>query len=116
MNKTYGSILLLLGIILLIFTFYIGYTLYLNVHALSMAPPSIQTVSNLNASELPSAIANNLINSIPTSNLFYYVISVMLLFLFANIGYKFALLGIKVLQEHSVKIGKNKVNSNGDYK
>ncbi len=72
------------------------------VYALAKTPSSPISLQNVSATNLPSAIATNVVNSLPSKNLIYYIISIMLLFLFASIGFKFSELGIKLL--HNIKV------------
>lgn len=101
-KQTYGYVLLLIGIAILGFVFYIAYNMFTFVYALAQAPSSPVSIGNVSATNLPSAIATSALNSLPSRNLIYYIISIMLLFLFASIGFKFSELGIKLL--HNIKV------------
>ncbi|MCL5423982.1 MAG: hypothetical protein M1385_02765 [Candidatus Marsarchaeota archaeon] len=99
----YGYILLLIGIAILVFVFYIAYNMFTFLYALAQTPASPVSLGNVSATNLPSAIATNVVNSLPPKNLIYYIISIMLLFLFASIGFKFSELGIKLLHNTKIK-------------
>ena len=102
-NRIYGYILILIGLFILGFVFYIAYSMFTALYALAQLPSNPVNLSNVNASDITSAIATNLVNSIPSKNLVYYIISIMLLFLLASIGFKFSEIGVKLLHNIRVK-------------
>ena len=114
-NEIAGYAAIVIGVLLLLFTFYQAYMLfinpfanigdfsgYINVNTAHQAyPPSS---SNLSTSSLESGIASSLaaslISSIPLNAYFFVIIEVLLLFVFASIGYKFTRLGLDLIIRH----------------
>ncbi len=91
----FGYILLAVGLLLLAFTFLLGYGLYQTFISSSFSYTG-QKVSGDNL----TAVVGSALGSIASnanSNL-YSVISIILLFLFASIGYKIAFLGIRLIE------------------
>ncbi len=117
-NEIVGYAIIALGALLLLFTFYQAYALYLNpfinignfsgyinVNTGHQAYPSSN--SNLSSSSLESGIASSLaaslISSIPLNAYFFVTTEVLLLFVFASIGYKFTKLGLDLInQQHAL--------------
>ncbi len=89
-----GYALIAVGLALLAFTFLLGYGLYQNFTAGSLTY-SVQKVTGNNL----TAVVGSALGSIASnanSNM-YSAISIVVLFLFASIGYKIAFLGIKLV-------------------
>lgn len=90
-----GYALLAVGIVLLIITFLLGYGVYQNATADSM----IQQSSKMAGNNLTAVIGSSIQSATaPIDSGIYAIISIAVLFLFASIGYKMALLGTKVLE------------------
>jgi hypothetical protein len=114
-----GYLLLFLGVVILLFTFYLGYRIYVSataIHPPSASPqinyPSVGSGSN--ASSIIGPIITGAIQSVTSSlNLSAYAnffIEIIVLYLFANVGYKIAKLGVEMLvemQKREKKGGKN---------
>ncbi len=86
-----GNALIVAGILVLAGVIYIGYTLYLGINSVSLT-----VLPNLPANESVSKSVNALVSGLlSSSNSFLLVfLKVIILFLFAGIGYKLAALGI----------------------
>ncbi|MCL5008601.1 MAG: YdgA family protein [Candidatus Marsarchaeota archaeon] len=87
-----GDVLIIVGVAIILLALYLGYTVYTDVQAANALQPQQQQSANINASI--SALTSNASSSIRTSS--YYIIEVLILFLFASIGYKISLIGTKI--------------------
>jgi hypothetical protein len=96
-----GYALLAVGLLMLIFTFLLGYGVYQNVTAASMFPNANQKVSGSNLSAVVGSAIQNA--TAPLDSSIYTIISIVVLFLFASIGYKMAMLGIRLLEKSKSK-------------
>ena len=85
-NKTFGSILLAIGIALLLAVFYFMYSLYY-----ILAHPTAATGGSI----------ASLFAAIPTYG--SYIIAIMALFFGASIGYKISTIGINLMTVHDDK-------------
>ncbi|MGC8538896.1 MAG: hypothetical protein ACP5MK_03450 [Candidatus Micrarchaeia archaeon] len=92
----FGYALITIGILVILFTFYLGYSMYNSIGYSLQAQPRATSQSNASINSTISSISNS-INSVTSqvSSMGYIVIQILLLFLFASIGYKIADLGIK---------------------
>lgn len=111
-NEIAGYATIAIGVLLLLFTFYQAYTLYLNPFVniggfsgylnVNTAQPSGSNPSNASsiASGIGSSIVSSLIRSIPLNAYFFVTTEVLLLFVFASIGYKFTKLGLNLINRH----------------
>lgn len=93
MSNYLGYSLVLLGILIIIFAFILGYGLYLSL-------PSSQSTYQINATGINDSVKSALenINNNVNTNL-SYSIKIILFFFFASVGYKIADLGIKDLKK-----------------
>ena len=107
-EKTLAYAAFAIGVLIILFTLYMGYGLYGTIMAKANAPSSVTTsssASSLNQS-ISSAISSAIGAHLPSSGTFLLLLEIILLFLFANIGYKIAILGVhmnasaKVRQEN----------------
>lgn len=89
-----GYALLAVGMLMLIFTFLLGYGIYQNANAGGMTPSN----GNISGNNI-TAVVGSALQSVttPLNSTIYVVISIAVLFLFANIGYKVSIIGIKIL-------------------
>ncbi len=88
-----GDTLIAVGIIIILATLYMGYELYLGIQKTSAQQalaPSVGGSVNASIGDL----STNLSNTINSSS--YSLVEVVILFLFASIGYKVAAIGIKI--------------------
>ncbi len=98
MSEIIGYALLLVGILILVFDLVIGYNAYTALSGnLPVMMPQQGTQSNLNST------IKSLGDLVPTLSLLgtsdtALLISVVLLFLFASIGYKIAVIGIRMIR------------------
>ena len=92
MNELIGYALLVIGILLMLFSFLLGYSIYTNLANNNVGPAQIggNTLNDTVRSGLQSA-DTTLYSGI------YTTIDVLVLFLFASIGYKLAFLGIHIV-------------------
>ncbi len=89
-----GYALLGIGIVLLAITFLLGYGIYQNETTQSI----FQSTPTVSGSNLTAVVGNTLANYLsPLSSSIYTIIAIIVLFLFATIGYKLALLGVNIL-------------------
>jgi uncharacterized BrkB/YihY/UPF0761 family membrane protein len=90
-----GYSLIAIGIIMLLFTFLLGYGIYQNINNGSL---QIQH-SNVAGSNVTALVGSTLqsLTSGANSSL-STIIEIIVLFLFANIGYKMATLGMKMFE------------------
>ena len=91
-----GNMFLIIGILIIFATLYIGYNLYENIQLNNIIEQTSPT-STSSTSTINSTLNNmnlNINETIKTST--NYLIEIMLLFLFASIGYKIAYLGITI--------------------
>ena len=88
----FGNALIVAGIAVLLVVLYLGYSFYNSVSSMQFTT-SVATTSD--SSSVASAV-NTLVNGLlsNTNSYFIVIIKIILLFLFASIGYKFAILGI----------------------
>ncbi|MGC8571718.1 MAG: hypothetical protein ACP5RI_00830 [Candidatus Micrarchaeia archaeon] len=97
-----GNILLIVGIIIILATLYEGYELYESIQLNNMifqtTSPSVSSSSTVNATL--TNLDLNINEVLRTSS--DYLIEIVILFLFASIGYKISYLGVTIL------LGKNK--------
>ncbi len=87
-----GTAFIIVGFLLIIFSFALGYGMYNSLRQLQITQQTPQiNGSNLNSSF--NQLATNI--SLSINNPIYYIIEIIILFLFASIGYKIADLGIR---------------------
>jgi hypothetical protein len=91
MASIIGYSLIAIGIILLLFTFLVGYGLYQSLNSEQYTP---QTTQSSNITSSISSLTNSLGTTAKETGFIF--LQIILLFLFANIGYKFVYLGIKM--------------------
>ena len=100
-NGVYGFIVLALGLIIIGAALYLAYGLYGTFLMLASAPTQQSAPLPAGNTSTTSGIVNSVINgvvaSIPAGKFFYYVLALLALLLFANIGYKFAKIGLSML-------------------
>jgi hypothetical protein len=92
-----GYALLAVGLIMLVFTFLLGYGIYQNAISGGMTP----STGNISGNNI-TAVVGSALQSVtsPLNSTIYIAISIAILFLFANIGYKMAMIGIKILDSN----------------
>lgn len=95
-----GYALLVTGIAILMLTMLVGYGQYQTVVSGGNSYQQ-QKVSGGNITQVVGSALGNISSSANSS--IYMIISVILLFLFANIGYKISFLGIKMLNREEGK-------------
>ena len=89
-----GYALLGIGIAILVITLLLGYGIYQNETTQSI----FQSTSAVSGSNLTAVVGNTLANYLsPLNSSIYTIIAIIVLFLFATIGYKLALLGVNIL-------------------
>ena len=89
-----GYALLGVGIALLAITFLLGYGIYQNETTQSVFQPT----SSASGGNLTAVVGNTLANYLfSLDSSIYTIIAIIVLFLFATIGYKIALLGVNML-------------------
>ncbi|MEM0154890.1 MAG: hypothetical protein QW814_03605 [Methanothrix sp.] len=94
-EKAVGYAVFALGIAILLITLYIGYGLYQFISVQSKQPQQVVAApQNSTAQNISSAISGAIGQSLPPKSDFLYIIEIIFLFLFANIGYKIAILGV----------------------
>lgn len=102
-----GYGILALGIVIILFTFVLGYGIYINTtnQANNFVPQQNFSYSggSLNASiaGVISTFTNNTFSLVKSSS--YVVLEVLVLFLFLNIGYKIAKIGLEKLDSQERK-------------
>ena len=100
-NRVYGIIVLAVGLIIIGATLYLAYGLYGTFVTLAAAPGQqsapLPTGNVSTTSGIVNAVINGVVASIPASKFFYYALALLALLLFANIGYKFAKIGMSML-------------------
>jgi hypothetical protein len=105
-----GMFLLVLGLIILFGTLYMGYTLYTTVMQAGTNPAPQKPVDISSSNSMPSvgeiidAIVSAIASQMPLAAYTSYAIAAIILALFASIGYKISSLGIRML---AVGRGKN---------
>lgn len=117
-NDAFAYAMLVVGIAILLFTFYSAYGLYSNVlsgaffnsTAISGASTANSTLSVQNSSstsvlisKISNGIVSDLLAQFPFNKYFGLLLAIILLALFASIGYKFAKLGIGLLSTPGVQ-------------
>lgn len=88
-----GDILIVLGVLLIVIAFVLGYNLYNSASASSLFQTS-NKISGNNITNSFNTLATNISNVL--SGPIYEIIQIIILFLFASIGYKIADLGIRL--------------------
>ncbi len=91
-----GYILISLGILIILFTFLIGYGLYEQANSKANAPYS-QPAQNATVGGILGPLTSDLSSTINTGT--YLSVEVIVLFLFASIGYKIAMIGVQINRE-----------------
>ncbi|MEM3875471.1 MAG: hypothetical protein QXP35_00130 [Candidatus Micrarchaeaceae archaeon] len=94
-----GYILISIAILIFAFTFMSAYNLYrnLNSHATALYNNSYSTQEK-NITSIATSFTNSLSSMTSTANsLGYTLLEIMILFLFANIGYKIGYFGINII-------------------
>ncbi len=104
-DKYVGYTMLAVGIIILFFTLYEAFMMYGifmqgNLFAIQAAPTvNVGTQSgNVSESGLASAVLSGLISAFPIGKYFSYLLAIMVLAIFASVGYKFARIGIDIMK------------------
>jgi hypothetical protein len=101
-----GYVLLAVGIAVLLFTLYEAYGifgLFMNGNIFA-APAQPNTVlgnapaSNISESGLVTALLGGIISAFPIGKYFSYFLGVIVLGVFASIGYKFAKIGVEMIK------------------
>ncbi len=88
-----GDILIVLGVLLIVIAFFMGYGLYNSASKSSLLQTS-NKISGNNITNSFNTLATNISNVL--SGPIYEIIQIIILFLFASIGYKIADLGIRL--------------------
>ncbi len=97
-----GYALLIIGVAILLFTFYEAYTLYTYFRSgnsvFTQSQPSItvtpsQGNASIQASSVESSLLGGLLKAFPIGTYFSYLLAVILLGVFASVGYKLAKIG-----------------------
>ncbi len=88
-----GDVLIVLGVLLIVVAFFMGYGLYNSASNYSL----LQSSNKISGNNITNSF-NSLANDISTvlTGPTYEVIQIIILFLFASIGYKIADLGIRL--------------------
>lgn len=92
-----GYALLAVGLIMLVFTFLLGYGIYQTAIAGGLTTPTVNISGNNITAVVGSALQSV---TLPLNSTIYIAISIAVLFLFASIGYKIAMIGIKILDSN----------------
>ena len=93
-EKTIAYVAFAIGVLIILFTLYIGYGLYDTIITQANAPIASSSASSGSLNQSISSAINSAIGShLPSSGVFL-LLDIILLFLFANIGYKIAILGV----------------------
>ena len=95
-EKTIAYAAFAAGVLIILFTLYTGYGLYGAIMSQANSPQGTSppaSSGSLNQS-IGSAINGAISSHLPSSGVFLLLLDIMLLFLFANIGYKIAILGV----------------------
>ncbi len=95
-NNNIGSIIFAVGIVILLFTFYEAYALYVQMINISSQPPAPISLNSSEANSVGAALAYILPSSLPSKSLFYKILAIFVLLVFASIGYKVAKLGLEM--------------------
>ena len=88
-----GYILISLGILIILFTLLMGYGLYEQANSKANAP-YYQPMQNATAGGILGPLTSDLSSTINTGT--YLSVEVIVLFLFASIGYKIAIIGVQI--------------------
>ena len=92
-----GYALLAVGLMMLVFTFLLGYGIYQTATAGGMTA----SAANISGNNITSVVGSALQTvTTPLNSTIYVVISIAVLFLFASIGYKISMIGIKILDSN----------------
>ncbi|MFP3289065.1 MAG: hypothetical protein RXO35_01375 [Candidatus Micrarchaeota archaeon] len=97
MASILGYTLIALGVIILLATFFIGYGLYASLNSEGYTPLPNQPSINSSISTLTNTLATT------AKETGFIFLQILILFLFASIGYKFADLGVKLIKESKNK-------------
>ena len=93
-EKTIAYVAFAIGVLIILFTLYMGYGLYGTIITQANAPIASSSASSGSLNQSISSAINSAIGShLPSSGVFL-LLDIILLFLFANIGYKIAILGV----------------------
>ena len=94
-EKTIAYVAFAIGVLIILFTLYMGYGLYGTIITQANAPIASSSASSGSLNQSISSAINSAIGShLPSSGVFLLLLDIILLFLFANIGYKIAILGV----------------------
>jgi flagellar basal body-associated protein FliL len=88
-------VLIAIGIILLAITFLIGYGLYTSLSEQSSAYAPVPSTQNSSITGSISILTSNLGSTVRTTS--YIILQIIILFLFASVGYKIAFIGVKLM-------------------
>jgi hypothetical protein len=88
-------VLIAIGIILLAITFLIGYGLYTSLSEQSSAYAPVPSTQNSSITGSISILTSNLGSMVRTTS--YIILQIIILFLFASVGYKIAFIGVKLM-------------------
>ncbi len=92
--------LIAVGIILLAVTFLIGYGLYMDLNSqFSAYAPATPSPQNSSIASSISSLTSGLGSTAKTSS--FIMLQIIILFLFASIGYKVAYIGVKLIGENA---------------
>ncbi|MEM0074457.1 MAG: hypothetical protein QW091_00760 [Candidatus Micrarchaeaceae archaeon] len=89
-----GNSMIIIGIVILVATLYLAYKFYISIAQATGVPLGIPTTNSSIASI--STSINGLVSGLLSSSdsLVVFIVKILVLFLFANVGYKFVSLGI----------------------
>jgi len=93
-----GDVFIAVGVIVILAALYLGYSLYTSVQSNN----TLQTQTQAGAGSINSSfssLSNNISNTIRVNA--YYLIEIVVLFLFASIGYKIALIGMTINRDET---------------
>ena len=107
-----GDVFIIIGVLLIILSFILGYGMYTSLHQAQITQQTPQINGN-NITNSFNQFASSLSYSI--NGPIYYAIEIILLFLFASIGYKIADLGIRLNSVPVINI-KNNMSDEKDKK
>ncbi|MEM0201172.1 MAG: hypothetical protein QXD23_02090 [Candidatus Micrarchaeaceae archaeon] len=88
-----GDVLIVIGVLIIVITFILGYGLYNSTKQMQLLQSSV-AISGNNITNSFNQLATNISTSL--NGPFYIIIDIIILFLFASIGYKIADLGIRI--------------------
>ncbi|MEM3296521.1 MAG: hypothetical protein QW298_01605 [Candidatus Micrarchaeaceae archaeon] len=96
-TETIGLLVFGVGILILLFAFYEAYLLYeqmISASAMTSTPTTVNTAAANTTQGIVQGIVQGIAGYFPFRQATYYLLAIIILFVFASIGYKIAKLGI----------------------